>query len=68
MKKEAPVYREDLTVWEVTIETMEPTIFFWIEKLKNGEKRKNRGWEGYSSKSHWNRYLIYWSNSFCYWL
>lgn len=26
MRKEAPVYREDLTVYEVTIETMEPTI------------------------------------------
>ncbi len=26
MREEAPVYREDLTVYEVTIETMEPTI------------------------------------------
>ena len=29
MKEKAPVYREDLTVYEVTIETMEPTIFFY---------------------------------------
>lgn len=30
MKEEAPVYREDLTVYEITIETMEPTIFAFI--------------------------------------
>ena len=30
MKEEAPVYREDLTVLEVTIETKEPTISFFI--------------------------------------
>lgn len=30
MKEKAPVYREDLTVYEVTIETMEPTIFIFI--------------------------------------
>lgn len=29
MKEEAPAYREDLPVYEVTIETMEPTIFFF---------------------------------------
>ena len=68
-RKEAPVYREDLTVWKVTIERIESTIFLnWIEKLKKGKKSKNRGWRSYSSKSRWNQYLIYWNKSFCYWL
>lgn len=30
MKEEAPVYREDLTVSEVTIETRKPTILFYL--------------------------------------
>lgn len=30
MKEEAPVYREDLTVSEVAIETRKPTILFYL--------------------------------------
>lgn len=53
MKEEAPVYREDLTVLKkkVTIETMEPTIFFLFGivrisyfQVKCLEGIKNRGW------------------------
>lgn len=75
MKEEAPVYREDLTVYEVTIETMEPTIFFFfylfnIARISYFQvfylEIRNSGWEGHSSKSHWNLYFIYWNNPFCY--
>lgn len=34
MKEEAPVYREDLTVSEVAIETREPTILFSLVAVK----------------------------------
>lgn len=66
MKKEAPVYREDLTVSEVAIETREPTILFSLVAARYLEERKNRGREGHSRRSHWNLYFIYRKNPFCY--
>lgn len=48
------MYREDLTVSEVAIETREPTILFYLVAFLRYLEEKNRGREGYSSKSHWN--------------
>lgn len=52
MKEEAPVYREDLTVSEVAIETREPTILFYLvaaefiisrrDTLKKEKKKKEK--------------------------
>lgn len=40
--------------------------YFEARSLEIKKKIKNRGREGYSSKSHWNFYFIHWKNPFCY--